>query len=77
VAEPVADFWPNDIGKTSIVTPVAILKQEASYLGPKTNQLVKAEVRTTAQGDGSFIHTFNIVAPGLNNYPIISSSFFT
>ena len=68
MAEPIADFWPKDIGQTSIVTPLVLLKQEASDLGPKTNQLVKAEVRTTAQGDGNFHHDFLIVAPGLSNY---------
>ena len=63
----VPDFWPNDLGNANLLTPVTILRQEASYLGPKTNQLLKGEVSTGSSGD-SFTHSFNIVAPGLNNY---------
>jgi hypothetical protein len=66
--EPIPDFWPNDIGQTDMVTPLSILKEEASYLGPKTNQLVKAEVLTTPQPDGRFVHSFIITVPGLSNY---------
>jgi hypothetical protein len=67
VPDPVQDFWPPNIGETTLVTPASILKEEASYLGPKTKQLVKAEVRSSTSGD-NFIHHFTIVAPGLNNY---------
>lgn len=62
------DFWPDDMDKDIIATPVSMLKEEASYLGPKTKQLLKAEVRTAPQGDGRFLHYFMIVAPGLSNY---------
>ena len=63
----IQDFWPENIGQTNIVTPVSLLKQEASYLGPKTKQLVKAEVSTSNSGN-NFVHSFNLVVPGLSNY---------
>ena len=68
--DPVPDFWPANIGETTLITPVSILKEEASYLGPKTKQLVKAEVRSSTSGD-NFVQQFVIVAPGLNNYAFI------
>lgn len=67
MAENIPDFWPEDIGATTVVTPLSLMKEAASYLGPKTKQLVKAEVRTNATGD-SFQQSFLLVAPGLNNY---------
>jgi hypothetical protein len=63
----IPDFWPEDIGTSTVVTPVSVLKQEAAYLGPKTKQLLKAEVRTTNNGQ-NFIQSFFIIAPGLSNY---------
>lgn len=68
--DPVPDFWPANIGETTLITPASLLKEEASYLGPKTKQLVKAEVRSSATGD-NFLHHFAIVAPGLNNYTFL------
>ncbi len=68
--DPVPDFWPASIGETTLITPASILKEEASYLGPKTKQLVKAEVRSSTSGD-NFVQQFMIVAPGLNNYSFL------
>ncbi len=68
--DPVPDFWPANIGETTLITPASILKEEASYLGPKTEQLVKAEVRSATSGD-NFVQRFVIVAPGLNDYAFI------
>jgi hypothetical protein len=68
VAEPIGDFWPANIGETNIVTPLTLLKQEASYLGPKTKQLVSADVTTNSLGDGRLNHVFTLIVPGLNNY---------
>lgn len=68
MTETIGDFWPANIGETNLVTPVTLLKQEAAYLGPKTKQLVTAEVVTNTLGDGRFHHVFSLVVPGLNNY---------
>src|SRR5258706_8041645 len=64
----IPDFWPQNIGETTLITPASLLKEEASYLGPKTKQLVKAEVRSSTASHGRFVHNFTLVVPALNNY---------
>ena len=62
------DFWPAGLGE-GMVTPVSILREQAALLGPKTNQLVKAEVVSQAGGEsGGLLHLFLIVVPTLDNY---------
>jgi hypothetical protein len=39
-----ADLWPNDIGNATQKAPLSILQEQASILGAKTKNLVKAEV---------------------------------
>jgi hypothetical protein len=60
-------LWPDDIGESSLVTPVSILKEQAADLGEKTKQLVVAEVVSSSQAD-RFAHRFLITAPALGNY---------
>lgn len=40
------DFWPDEIAVTSVVTPIAILKEQAALLGEKTKGLVLGEVES-------------------------------
>lgn len=61
------DLW-GEISPVQIRTPVAILKEQAALLGAKTNRLVEAVVDTTAIGNGTFEHSFSLVAPALDNY---------
>jgi len=65
--EPSLDLWAPDLTTTEQVTPVAILRQQAALLGPKTSNLLGGAVDTVARGD-KFIHRFYIVAPGLDDY---------
>ncbi len=59
------DLWPVNIAETNMVTPVAILREQAALLGDKTRQLVTGEVQTTTVGT-MFVHSFNVAAPTLN-----------
>ena len=59
------DLWPVNIAETNMVTPVAILREQAALLGDKTRQLVTGEVQTTTVGT-TFVHSFNVAAPTLN-----------
>ena len=34
------DLWPDNIAESNMVTPVAILREQAALLGDKTKQLV-------------------------------------
>lgn len=59
------DLWPANIAESKLLSPVAIIKQQAALLGEKTKQLVRGEVETTATGS-LLVHHFSIVAPTMN-----------
>ncbi len=59
------DLWPVNIAETNMVTPVAILREQAALLGDKTRQLVTGEVQTSTVGN-MFVHSFYVTAPTLN-----------
>lgn len=49
------DLWPDLVFDVDIVTPVGILKEQAALLGPKTNNVVQAGVRSVyIENDFSF-----------------------
>jgi hypothetical protein len=58
------DLWPSNIGDTTLVTPVSILKEQSELLGQKTRQLVSGEVTTQTTGN-LFVHSFYLWAPAL------------
>jgi hypothetical protein len=60
------DLW-GDIQPSAVRTPVAILREQAALLGNNTQNLVEAKVETSGIA-GNFIHSFNLVAPALDNY---------
>ena len=66
------DLWPEDIGPISESNgPVFILREQASLLGKKTNNLVEAEVmqlELSIWEKREFNYAFLIVAPALGNY---------
>ena len=65
------DLWPEEIDiekLPSIITPISILKEQASLLGQKTKNIVEAEVKSTDAGNSQISVTFNLVAPALNKY---------
>lgn len=80
------DLWPNDMETYDELadTPLGILKEQASLLGERTKNVVRAEVRVTTTNsnsfdrfgiigstggnDDSFLYEFFIVAPFLENY---------
>ncbi|HET9282564.1 MAG TPA: hypothetical protein VFR24_11445 [Candidatus Angelobacter sp.] len=61
----IRDLWPDDIGVTSIVPPVSIMREQAALLGRKTKQLLRAHVSTESQGS-MIHHTFVVVAPAID-----------
>jgi hypothetical protein len=76
------DLWPTDIGAAEFRAPVTILKEQASLLGQKTQQIVSASVASSRGGtiahssktvkqkalEYDFRHDFYIVAPAIANY---------
>lgn len=67
------DLWPDDITpEDDLRAPITILKEQASLLGKKTNNLVKGEVERDIEDYTStrdyFIYNFFLVAPALEDY---------
>jgi hypothetical protein len=62
----IEDLWPA-IEAPGSLPPLAVLRQQASLLGPKTQNLVQARVTTETSGP-NLVHTFSIVAPALDYY---------
>jgi len=61
----VEDLWPGNIAESNLVTPLAILREQAALLGEKTKQLVRGEVDTQTVGS-LLVHHFHVAAPTLN-----------
>jgi hypothetical protein len=61
------DFWPANLEDATLRTPVTVLREQAALLGPKTQQLVVAEVASTSSS-ANFMHTFYLAVPTLDNY---------
>jgi hypothetical protein len=63
--DPVEDLWPPEVGTTTVVPPLAILRRQAVILGERTQNLIEGVVETMPQGDG-FRQLFYIVAPSFD-----------
>jgi hypothetical protein len=63
----IPNLWPGDVASSPPVTPVAVLREQAAHLGRLTNNVVEAQVQTTASGD-NFDHRFLLRVPALGNY---------
>ncbi len=67
------DMW-GDFQVEAIRTPVQILREQAAALGPKTRNLVVAEVNTSARDRSfksrkkDFVHELTLVVPSLDDY---------
>ena len=65
------DLWPTDLPEDSLtITPVAILRQQATLLGNRTKNIVEARVKPPMETlpDKKFYYRFDIVAPCLGDY---------
>lgn len=66
------DLWPDEITTSGMKAPATILKEQASYLGEKTNNLVRAyvlriEAPPRVRKD-DFGYGFALRAPALDDY---------
>lgn len=75
-----ANLWPTDLLQATVDTPVVLLKEQASQLGPLTHGRLTARVRSNSEvltppsvwidlGKGAapiFRQSFEIVAPPIN-----------
>jgi len=60
------DLW-GELSESVERTPTSILREQASALGAKTNNLLAADI-SVRSGDGRFYITFSIVVPSLDDY---------
>jgi hypothetical protein len=60
------DLWPDDIAVVGdLKPPLVILREQASLLGSKTNNLVEGRVVTNPAQSGYFRHSFIVDSPAL------------
>ena len=62
----VQDLWGN-LQLEAVRTPLVILREQAAALGPKTKNLVEAQV-TTSTLTGKFRHRLELVVPTFDDY---------
>jgi hypothetical protein len=67
MADEIQDLWGETVATIEMQTPATILRQQASLLGPKTKNLVEAEVKSAPSGN-DIVHNFNLVVPTLDGY---------
>lgn len=61
------DLWGAIEPPGAVRTPVSILKEQATLLGKKTNQMLRGHVRTWP--DEPYVHhAFNVRVPSLDDY---------
>ena len=65
---PVKNLWGDLPSGEGIRTPLTILREQASMLGEMTNNLLEAQILTNQVSSEDMLHTFQIVAPALDNY---------
>jgi len=68
MAGPEEDFWPEDIAKTEMVTPVSMMRAQAAILGQKTNNQLTASVQPISGAPPHFVWSFQITSPSLGGY---------
>lgn len=59
------DYWPSDLLDNIPSTPRQVMESAASQLGPKTRNLVLAEIHTRTNAGEGFYHDFYLRVPSL------------
>lgn len=68
MASTIPNLWPDEI-KTSVLTPLAILRYQAAQIGNATKGLLEAEVSTAnSENKQTVTHQLDLVAPVLRGY---------
>ncbi len=65
MSEPTRNLWPAT--KINVLSPIAILRQQATYLREATQGILEAEV-AVVKGEPWTISSFWIIAPALDRY---------
>ena len=62
------DLWPEDFGTPDVTPPISILKQQASLLGQRMQNILLGEVLSEQTDSDTVYYNFYIVSPALGNY---------
>lgn len=63
------DLWPDNLLEEIPTSPSEILAWQAALLGPKTQNIILADVDSMVDSeDGIFLHRFYLRVPSLSNY---------
>jgi len=68
------DLWPEDLATSTVVPPVAILREQAAALAKRTNGLIEGEVvsrperHRPSEPGHPFLHEFWLRAPAFDDY---------
>ncbi len=68
MTDTIPDLWPTAALKTTVLTPIAILRTQATCLSQKTQGLLVGDVTVTAAENGQNQVSLFVVVPALNNY---------
>ena len=68
MSESQEDYWPQDLGKTGLDTPAALMGTQAALLGQKTNQQITATVQALGGSPAEFVWSFQLLSAALGNY---------
>ena len=68
MADTIPDLWPTSELKSAVLTPIVILRTQATLLGQKTQGLLMGDVRVTTSEKGQLTLSFTVIAPAVNNY---------
>lgn len=61
-------YWPTDFGVAMEVTPLTILKEQATFLGQRTRNLIEGRVQTKVEDKMELRHALYLIVPTLSNY---------
>ena len=64
----IRDLWPEEVSAPDVLSPLTILKYQASQLRQRTNGLLEAEVQSDERSDPWIRASFEIIAPFLDRY---------
>lgn len=68
MTDSIPNLWPDDIGSSKLRAPVVILREQAKFLGERTQRLVTGCIQSIPPKNNQFSYTFCLVAPILNQY---------
>lgn len=64
----IEDLWPRDFGTSNVTPPITILKQQATVLGQRMQNILQGEVSSEQVDDDTIYYNFYIVSSALGNY---------